>query len=307
MALLPGMRCEVSVRGPGNSVLDEPEVRYAHCAVGCRHLLVFVHGFNNDRATAAVSYDNFAKDINDRGAPLLPDGVAYFFWPGDYYVPEHRLRAQLVGAARYPLQVQTARTAAARLAAFLTTVMQQSTKLTQVSFVAHSLGSRVVLETIKLLRASPTAQRLSVTCLMAAAVPVAHVNPLGELRDAADAIDHLLVLHSTRDTVLTFAFPAGQSASFAVGIETTPDVRAVGRTGSPWSASHPGAPPRHVRLKAGHGDYWRHPEYHSVVEVCGAFGAPTRPPLPQRAVAERDLPPAGAVPERWIAARRSLF
>ncbi len=227
-------------------------------------MIVFIHGYNNDREQAQSSYDEVT--------PRLPDtdrnAVWEFFWPGFVerltgapsdrplsLAPRRDTRQtesnQAVSAATYPLQVHKARDVGRALGRFLLAVRPHS-----VIFVAHSLGCRVALEAVRFLIRDSPSQRAAMTgaCLMAAAVPTYMIDsstraPAGELRDAASAIARSFVLHSTNDLVLRTAFRIGQTSAGegflpeAVGFNGGPDT--------PWSGRG--------NTGLGHSGYWKHP------------------------------------------------
>src|SRR6185369_5317013 len=91
---------------------------------------------------------------------------------------------------------------------------------TEIIFVAHSLGCRVVLEALRELLdgRAPDAEshRVPGVCLMAAAVPTFMVDGNARLAGAAMVPRASYVLHSRADMVLRFTFPSGQGAASAL-------------------------------------------------------------------------------------------
>jgi pimeloyl-ACP methyl ester carboxylesterase len=128
--------------------------------------------------------------------------------------------------------------------------------LEQVDFIGHSLGCRVVLETLLALRphAVPIVRRVA---LMAAAVPSEMLEPGGRffplLTLLAAEGTRFDVLHSLQDNVLHYAFPPGQSlAGGGVG-----SARALGRYGpSPVMPGFRTTMGDREIVGAAHGDYW---------------------------------------------------
>jgi hypothetical protein len=108
----------------------------------------------------------------------------------------------------------------------------------------------VVLECIGALLAGPHPIVRRVV-LMAAAVPDFMVVPPHALAAAAAAAESVVVLHSTSDPVLHFAFPPGQTAA-GPGEGLLPT--ALGRFGPPPGMA--GRVEPHRVMDAGHGDYW---------------------------------------------------
>jgi len=107
--------------------------------------------------------------------------------------------------------------------------------LERVDFIGHSLGCRVTLETLLLLR-TRTLPIVDRVVLMAAAIPSEMLEPDGKfyglLMDLAAEGTSIRVLHSKQDPVLQYAFPPGQS--LAGGKEAS--SRALGRFARPRNA-----------------------------------------------------------------------
>ena len=212
-------------------------------------LVVLVHGYNNHRGEAEDAYLAFRErqhgllgEWAGRLDPLLGDA----FWPGDAKWPGP---LDAVDFLFYPATIGRARQTADVLSDYLL----GRRDVLNLYFVGHSMGCRVVLETIAaLLAKQPDAQLrppIRKVCLMAAAVPTTHVLPGGDLAAALQAAEHVQVLFSPDDLVLHYAFPIGQTAA-GDGFFPT----AVGRYGDvPLS-------PAHVERSwvpgADHGDYW---------------------------------------------------
>lgn len=226
---------------------------------GYRRLIFLVHGFNNDVGESAVSYSAMRRQLDailrdagrdERRRRAIQETIWEFHWPGYYArastkaagTPRTRLEAG-VTAATYFLQVVKARGYVAdALAQYCTTLGQ-----VEVGFVAHSLGCRVVLETVKRLADTP-GHTVNVTgaVLMAGAVPVQFLVPYGRFRQSAGNVARRYAFYSRRDRVLLIAFPPGQ----ALAGELAPF--AVGLTGWPkglWNA--------HRNTGFGHGAYWK--------------------------------------------------
>ena len=211
-----------------------------------REAVVLVHGFNNHYGEAAVAYQGFRDQQYRRDSSMMPSALenllADAHWPGDAAWGA----ADLIDFLVYPYAVGTARNAGPVLAAHLS----QMPNLEIVHFIGHSLGCRLVLETIRQLRNRP---RVGKVCLMAAAVPVFKVEWGGDLETAMVRAQHVLVLHSKSDLVLTAAFPPGQTvASGDEGFFPT----ALGHEQPPPTVA--GSVDAINIVGAGHGDYWGH-------------------------------------------------
>jgi pimeloyl-ACP methyl ester carboxylesterase len=228
-----------------------------------RRAIILVHGFNNSIDMAHESYFAFEKAAFARSRGLIADddfgsvALVEFYWPGDTLLSRFGKFAHGVGAIAYGAQVSVAISAASELFDKLS----RSPMIQEVSFVAHSMGCRLVLELLKLAEQNPrrTFPRLGAAILMAGAVPVEFLGlrqPDGtvprlqpQLRQFNDAC---FVLFSPHDKVLRLAFPAGQlSAS-----RSEWSREALGLLGFPVEF----ASQRKLLFGADHGDYWTSPE-----------------------------------------------
>jgi esterase/lipase superfamily enzyme len=251
-----------------------------------RHLVLFVHGFNN-------SFDQAQGSYNAVFTGVLADAV-HFFWPGDT-----RSNA-LVDAASYPVQITSARDSAVRLVAFLSQLRGPDNTPAEVSFVCHSLGSRLVLEALReVVATGVTFPAVRVVALMAAAVPVDLLQPGAVLEAAARHARTLAVYYSMKDRVLQFAFPAGQAAAAAANIEAAAYTRAVGRFGEPA-----GLTPNLSLRTLGHGQYW--PSNEVASHVSQFFGAAVARTTPESETPTQETPVAAAPPSRLAALTRRL-
>jgi pimeloyl-ACP methyl ester carboxylesterase len=220
-----------------------------------RECLVLVHGFNNTDSDAAEAYFGFrTRQTEIFGAPDVKKFDTYFgdtFWPGD---ADWWSFLDKVDFLIYPSSVHTSVNAGRELADLL----WQMPNLERVDFIGHSLGCRVILETLVLLRRR-TLPMIGRVVLMAAAVPSEMLELRGRFYDlllelAAERIP-IRVLNSKQDPVLHYAFPPGQSLA---GASEASD-RALGRYGP--TPRMPGLEPPSAANEitgAKHGDYWGH-------------------------------------------------
>ena len=221
-------------------------------ALARRTCLVLVHGFNNSDSGAATAYFAFRKReralFNSVDKDAFEAQFGDTFWPGDAQWGFFDKLDFLI----YPTAVHTAVDAAKDLDALIATLPN----LERVDFIAHSLGARVVLETIELLR-KRTLPKVGRVVLMAPAVPSEMLEPGGRFFDLlmqlwAEGIE-IRVLHSLDDKVLHWAFPPGQSLAG----RTEASQRALGRYGPSvmmpgWSKTLKGV----TIAGADHSDYW---------------------------------------------------
>ncbi len=263
-------------------VLEDP----ANFQPTSSRLIILIHGYNKSKIAAQTEYEEFLSNSGLQSLPLEGQ-VCEFFWPGDK-------KWGVFKPLCYPWEIETARIVAERLHRFLTELRAPGGWPLSIALVCHSLGNRVALELVSRLDSgqSPGHLHFRIRCLMAAAVPVFMVEPGGELRPPALRIGRSLALHSTKDRVLQWAFPIGETAA---GEGFFPS--AVGRKGKPggtWTQSEA------VQGYAHH-DYWIGPE--SATSVRAFFGAPVERPLPTAFVPGRDLEQAIPLDERTLPIR----
>ncbi len=154
--------------------------------VGGKDVLIVTHGFNNNREEGIHALSEWRKLMS------LPDSAAYLglLWPGD---------SESVHALSYPTAPACAMRAGAKLAAFVNANLQSAASL---SFVSHSLGTRVVLEAIGVMQL-PVRRAI----LMAGAVNARCLT--GEFSQIQQKAGEIVVLASSEDEILRWAFPVG--------------------------------------------------------------------------------------------------
>lgn len=222
-----------------------------HGAQGRGQVILLVHGYWNSAGGARKSYDRLRKNLRGRPAISWAErSVFNFYWPSN----EARFIPVMPSYVR---TVENAKWVAERLANYLSSLRGPNGQSIRIFLIGHSLGCRVILETLRELLASAAQQpnsnhELSGICLMAAAVSVSMVeeNPKGNLVDGVKSADRRCCLHSRCDDVLFFLFRGGQ---WLAGEGGQPAPEAVGRFGNPaklWTQSE-------EMLLYGHGDYWK--------------------------------------------------
>jgi hypothetical protein len=266
-------------------------------ASGALHILLLVHGFNNSRQDAEKSYAIFSNHILPglTRSRVGPDAIAQFHWPGDESV------GFLPRAVGYATDLERAFTAAQRLAQFLATLTRLRGGETplNITFVGHSLGCRLILESLRQLPAA-SAPNVPVIGLMAAAVPVELAKRGTPIFRTGNPPRQLLKFCSEADEVLYLAFPLGQYAAYQSGVESAAYGEAMGRFGNPDEF---GA--RSKRPGNGHSDYWKDSV---VVDIMLAHIDPTLRQLPPVAdTSERSLAREAALPERSLPGRNAPF
>jgi hypothetical protein len=208
----------------------------------CRSVVFMVHGFNVDRADGTAELSALGANL-----PAAAAGATVaVLWPGD----------SIIGPLSYPFETSKADDSAVELATFIgDNLPQQPT----ISFIGHSLGCRVVMQTLRQLwmKNIPVAQ----VCVMAAAVDNDSLGSTEEYFNAAQFAARVGVLYSPSDRVLEFAYPLGNLLSAFIHWTPTSNA-ALGYSGPCPCGSPPGAPPAGVHgvgIPAAdgvdHGDY----------------------------------------------------
>jgi len=257
--------------------------------------VLLIHGFNVTEDDAFATYRRFCieqqrlADLDANDAVSEDRAFIEVDWPGGINA------AKAVSWAGYPLAVSQAKELGPRIAADLSEAARRLGHLT-LDIVAHSLGCRLAIETIRALGPNITVTGI---VFQAAAVDVEQLASEQDrygLRSALlNAKCRIHSLYSEGDQVLFRAFPGGQELAMeAAGWTRVPT--ALGHTR--WDQdSILGTSLRQVQIAgAGHSDYWggggkpkqvRSAQY----EVRSALGF--RPPgvrrLPHAEAREREL------------------
>jgi Alpha/beta hydrolase of unknown function (DUF900) len=158
-------------------------------AIQGREIFFAAHGFNVNQDNG-IHHLNYWFD-NMKLGNALPIGI---LWPGDCFVPIF---------VDYVVEGHEAIASGKLLANFLNTNFTAAAGL---CFVSHSLGARVVLQTVDGL-ASSFDHRIRRCILMAGAVDNSCLTD--EYSKAANRIEQISLLASRRDDVLKLAFPLG--------------------------------------------------------------------------------------------------
>lgn len=173
-----------------NEGFNQPSVNLSQfrADVNGQHVLVGTHGFNVNfvNGVGALSYWGSLLHLD----PPAPSMFVGLLWPGDS-VWAHGLD--------YPIEPKVADEAGEKLAPFLDDVFADAASI---SFASHSLGARVMLQTVK--RMSRLSRRL---ILMAGAIDDNCLN--GEFQSATPKVTEISALASKKDIVLGLAFPLG--------------------------------------------------------------------------------------------------
>jgi len=174
---------EVQVRQDGNILFHMDALLEE---VRGRDVLLGTHGFNVNRKDGIASLSSWSN-LLQLGEGALFIGV---LWPGD---------SRWLPVVDYPFEGGEARDSGRLLAKFLDQYFEEAASL---SFASHSLGARMVLETI-----SQIHHRVRRLTLMAGAIEDNCL--IKEYDDVPAKVDEISVLASHSDNVLKLAFPIG--------------------------------------------------------------------------------------------------
>ena len=157
-------------------------------AVQGRDVLLGTHGFHVDRANGMGNLSHWREWLN-----LGDNGVFVgVLWPGD---------SRWIPYLDYPVEDNEAIKSGRLLAGYMG---QAFNGANSVSFASHSLGARVVLETI---RNIPASFRVRSLTMMAGAIDDTCLS--NEYKPTLTRVGKVSVLASRRDEVLKWAFPVG--------------------------------------------------------------------------------------------------
>ena len=239
----------------GGAVRAQPILSDPSSIEQAQHLVLLIHGYNNDTQAAKDAYEGFHARQRDLDADArYADGRTFIevYWPGD---AAWGFASFLFYMGSIKRAIQTAE----RLADYLATHIVHAARI---DIVAHSMGCRLSLELLRALENQPVAARPSTLGIarivfMAGAVPTFMLeqrSPSHRLRPAYDKIlrEGARSLYSGSDRVLGWAFPAGQS--LASGDEGRLPV-ALGH--AQWTdVTTPVNLGQSENPNAGHSDYW---------------------------------------------------
>ncbi len=193
-----------------------------------RSVCFVVHGFNVNRDRGYPGYGAMAQQLSGLG-PLLPglparlgaiaecDLVIPVLWPGDWHLP----------GVNYPFEMGDVYKTGEQFAVFL---VSDAARLSSVSFASHSLGARVVLETMSRAlahRRADAAPRFDAAILMAAAADEDILDDPRYAR-AVQALGRIIVVSSAKDSVLGDIFPTGDAVEAALWSQEKASKRALG-------------------------------------------------------------------------------
>ncbi len=235
----------------GGEVRDQPEISGDVSALKeAKHLVLLIHGYNNDTKAAEKAYEGFharQRDLDKDKRYGIGRTFVEVYWPGD-------AAWGIVSFLFYMGSIKHAIQTAERLAGYLE---KNAANAIRIDIVAHSMGCRLASELLRALAIKAVAPSIERIVYMAAAVPTFMLeqrNPARRLRPSYNQVlrDGTRSLYSGSDMVLALAFPAGQS--LAPGEEGLLPA-ALGH--KQWiDATVPHNLDQRPNNGAGHGDYW---------------------------------------------------
>ena len=208
-----------------------------------------IHGFNVPLSDGVRGGGPMAQEFEGLGIRALKiaaaDVVVPVLWPGDGIQGWSWLNA-----------FHTSKTAGARFSDFL---ISSAFQAAEVSFISHSLGARVVLETVKQTLARRPGFAFDTAVLTAAAIDDNALDD-PEYAPATNGLRRIVVLSSMKDTVLQTWFTIGSAIEGALWWGYHPTTRALGRFGPAFKPGSPGpAKTEWYEVRPGigqdHGDY----------------------------------------------------
>jgi Alpha/beta hydrolase of unknown function (DUF900) len=254
-------------------------------AIQGREVFFATHGYEVNQDGGIASLNGWLDNLQIGSA--VPIGI---LWPGDCVIPIF---------VDYVLEGRDAISSGKELAVYLN---KNFTGSASVSFASHSLGARVVLQTISGLSNNVRVRRV---VLMAGAIDDNCLT--GEYSSATNNIEEISVLASTCDDVLALAYPLGNPIQGIFDSGHPYYHAALGRTGP--AQPYPSAPPLHVNwqiptnLNFGHHDYLPSPP----PPIVGTFPPTVDIPPDNGPVPPAATPPPAAIPQPWKPAWTAAF
>lgn len=252
-------------------------------AIRGREVYFATHGFevNQNNGIAHLSYWLQRLQIGSAVSIGL-------LWPGDCIIPIF---------VDYVLEGRDAISSGNLFAAFLNANFTGAVSL---SFASHSLGARVVLQTIAGLAGSLHVRR---TLLMAGAIDDDCLTD--EYAGAANDIDEISVLASTRDDVLAFAFPLGNPLQGIIDSGHPYHRAALGRTGPvpPYPPGNQLQPNWQIPSNLEYG----HHSYLPGAPIAATFALPVDIPPDNGSCPPAGTTPLGAPDNQWQPAWSAAF
>jgi hypothetical protein len=240
-----------------------------------------VHGFEVNQADGIAHLSYWFGNLQIGNA--VPIGI---LWPGDCVIP--------IGID-YPFEGIEAIHSGNLIADFLNANFAGAASL---SFAAHSLGARVVLQTIDGL-----SRRVRRALFMAGAIDNNCLT--GEYNLAAQKIDEISILSSTEDDVLALAFPLGNPLQGIIDCGHPYYHAALGREGP--AQPYPPAPGLQPNWQIPANFEYGHHDYLPSEQLTAKFPLPVDIPPDQGSAPPGGTPPQLVDSAQWKPAWSAAF
>ena len=265
---------------PGCTFDLKPELL---AAIRGREVFFATHGFEVNQADGTANLGYWLSNLQIGNA--VPIGI---LWPGDCVIPI---------LVDYIVEGREAIHSGQLLADFLNGDFGGAVGL---CFASHSLGARVVLQTIDGLSAGFRVRRV---LLMAGAIDNNCLT--GEYSNAAKKVDEISILASTRDDVLALAYPLGNVFQGIIDHGHPYHHEALGREGP--ASPYPAAPRLHPGWQIPENLNYGHHNYLPGQQLNAAFPLTVDIPPDNGPVPPAGTPQAVADPKLWKPAWSAAF
>lgn len=252
-------------------------------AIQGREVFFATHGYEVNEPSGIAALNGWLDNLQIGSA--VPIGI---LWPGDCIIPIF---------VDYVLEGRDAIASGKLLAAYLSA---NFTGASSVSFASHSLGARVVLQTVAGLASTIRVRR---TLLMAGAIDDDCLTD--EYSGATAKIEGISILASTCDDVLKLAYPLGNPIQGIFDSGHPYYHAAIGRTGP--AQPYPSAPPLQVNWELPENFGFGHHDYLPPGSITGAYPSSVTIPPDNGTVPPTNSPPPAATPQPWKPAWSAAF
>ncbi len=217
----------------------------------------FIHGYNVDENDARISFDNMIRKLRRKNIPPeIINSIWKFYWSGS-------LKNKALSTISFSKQIPNAVESAKVFTEYLNELRGPSNTPMQIILVAHSLGCRLLVETI--VNHVKGKNNIYKVLLMAAAVPVFLIDKKIYKTPLQQDVDLRYNMFSKKDWIVSkLIFGSGSSLA---GEGFFP--KAVGGTGKPesmWTENHS------TNLK--HSQYWNSTQVVNMLRKMLNFTVP---------------------------------
>jgi alpha/beta hydrolase family protein DUF900 len=252
-------------------------------AIQGREVFFACHGYEVNEPSGIAALNGWLDNLQIGNA--LPIGI---LWPGDCIIPI---------LVDYVLEGRDAIASGKLLSTYLNV---NFTEASSVSFASHSLGARVVLQTIAGLASNIRVRRV---LLMAGAIDDNCLT--AEYSVAAAKAEGVSILASTCDDVLALAFPLGNPIQGIIDSGHPYHRAAIGHTGP--AQPYPPAPPLQVNWQLPVNLGFGHHDYLPPGPIAGAYPVNVNIPPTNGTVPPTTSPMPPNPPQPWKPAFSAAF